>query len=154
MTMAVAADQAVRTEPKRVSAALVVATLVTLAAAIPLGLVAWSARNNQAAPSDGLVVASASGLDALAGQILAHGAVADLQVIDPDFVAVAWTLFGSGDEELASDEAVGASPYVLELAPTPLDTLEAGTYDLLVTGTERDGTVVQRAATFAIGDAP
>lgn len=153
MTMALAADQAVRTEPRRVSAALVVATLVTLAAAIPLGLVAWSARNDQPAPSDGLVATSASGVEMLAGLTLTPGVVADLRVIEPEFVAVAWTLFAD-DVEVASNEVIGESPFVLELAESTIGSLDVGSYDLLVTGTERDGTVVHRAAAFAIGDAP
>ena len=154
MNVAVAADQAVRTEPKRVSVALVVATLVTLSAAIPLGVVAWSARDSEPAASDGLVVASVSGAEPLAGQTLPRGIAADLQLIEPDFVAIAWTLYGVDEGLITSDEVVGTSPFILDVETAAFPILVPGTYDLLVTGTERDGTVVQRAARFAIGDAP
>ena len=156
MTFAVAADGVLQSEPRRVSAALVVATLVTLAAAIPLGLVAWSARNDTPADSDGLYVAAAGETHSLAGRVLSPEDPIDLQVIHPDLLGIAWTLYDSDGAHILADEAVGRSPFELDLAPGRNGDadLGSGTYDLLVTGTLRDGSVIQRAATFAIGDTP
>lgn len=139
--------------PRRASAALVIATLVTMAAALPLGLVAWSARSDGPASADGLMIELPDGVQALSGLVLQTGLEGTLQVDDPGLVAVAWALYDANAGLIASDEATGAAPFVLQLADTTLASLGSGTYDLLVTGTESDGDVVERAARFAVGDA-
>lgn len=146
-----ARDATPQADTKRVTVALAVATAVTLAAAVPLGAIAWAARDTAPAAADGLVIEVAGEVRALSGYILAAGADAELQIDDPEFVAAAWSLY-EGDDLLAGAEVIGEPPYILELTGADLASLTRGTYDLLVTGTQRDGTVVERAATFAVGD--
>lgn len=138
-------------EPKRVSAAIVLATVVTLAAAIPLSVVVMQARGEDGpARGTGLVLADAGVITELSGAVVSPGAEAELQVADNNFVAAAWVLYSSAGDEIASGNSVGAPPFTLALRDGELASLAVGLYDLLVTATLPDGSVVERAARFAI----
>lgn len=138
-------------EPRRVSAALVLATVVTLAAVIPLGVVAWQSRGDDGpAPSEGLLFSDSGSTGSLSGAVLRPGTSATLQIDGDDVVAAAWALYDADGELVASGNSVGAPPYDLEWPGGTLGSLETGLYDLLVSATDPDGDVIERAARFAI----
>lgn len=147
-----AADVAPRGDARRVGTALAIATLVTLTAAVPLGIVAWSNRDIGPASTAGLVLSSSAGIESLSGLVIEPGRELELRIDDPQLVAVAWALYRDGEELVARDEALGPGPFVIDLSDGSFASLAEGRYDLLVTGTERDGSVVERAARFAVGD--
>lgn len=138
-------------EPKKVSAAIVLATVVTLAAVIPLSVVVIQARGEDGPAADtGLVMADQGVTTELSGAVVSPGAEAVLQVAGDEFVAAAWVLYGSDGDEIASGNSVGAPPFTLALRDGELAGLSVGLYDLLVTATLPDGKVVERAARIAI----
>jgi hypothetical protein len=138
-------------EPRKVSVAIVLATIVTLAAVVPLGVVAWQSRGDDGpASSEGLLFSDAGSTAALSGAVLRPGTSASLQIDGDDIVAAAWALYDVEGELLASGKSVGAPPYELDWPGGTVGSLETGLYDLLVSATEPDGDVVERAARFAI----
>ncbi len=138
-------------EPRRVSAAIVLATIVTLAAAIPLGVVAFQARSDDGpAPADGLVINEGTTIRPLSGAVIAQGPSVTIEIDDDSFVAAAWALYTDSGELIAKGNNVGAPPYVVETASDGAGVLQSGLYDLLVTATQSDGTVIERAARFAV----
>lgn len=146
-------DRAVVPEQRRVSTALVLATVVTLAAAIPLGVLALDGRaNDEAAPSDGLVLSQGSAVTQLAGAVLDVGSDATLLIDDDDLVAASWTLYTADGFLLAEGNVIGATPFEIDLPAGTIATLEPGLYDLLVTATTVEGSESPRAARFAIGE--
>ena len=151
MILDVTGRAATSPEPKKISAAIVLATVVTLAAVIPLSVVVMQARGEDGpAQGTGLVIADAGVTTELSGAVVAPGAQAVLQVVGNDFVAAAWVLYSSAGDEIASGNSVGAPPFTVALRDGELASLTVGLYDLLVTATLPDGTVVERAARFAI----
>ncbi len=144
---------AISGEPKRVGPALVLATVVTLVAVVPLGIVAWQARSDGPVGNEGLTVTVGTGAASdLAGQVLPAGTDAVRGIDDPDLVAASWVLYDAAGNLLAEGRHVGSPPFTLDLAPGTMAGLDPGLYDLLVTATEGDGTVVERGARFAVGD--
>lgn len=138
-------------EPRRVSAAVVLATVVTLAAAIPLGVLAIQARNDTpAVTSEGLVVSTDGGVDQLAGQTLSRGLAPAVQIRGDAFVAASWALYDEAGTVIATGNSVGASPYDVTVNGAGITSLRDGAYDLFVTATFVDGSVVERAARFMI----
>lgn len=151
MILDVIGRAATSTEPKKVSAAIVLATIVTLAAAVPLGVVAWQARGDGGpAPSDGLLVAEAGQTATLSGAVITNGADATLRIDGDDIVAAAWALYDDDGALIAEGNAVGEPPYQVAPESGTLAELEVGIYDLLVSATRPDGSVAERAARFAI----
>jgi hypothetical protein len=137
------------------SAAIVLATLVTLAAVIPLGVVAFQARGDDGpAPSFGLIVTEGGVARPLSGAVIRSGEAVDLHIHGEDIVAAAWVLYAGDGELIAKGNNVGAPPY--EVGPTDptVDQLDPGLYDLLVTTTNPDGTMTERAARFAVETVP
>lgn len=138
-------------ERRRVSSALVLATAVTLAAAIPLAVLALRA-DDDGAPAAGLIVDVGNGPEALAGVVIQPRSDATLSIDGDDLIAAAWSLVTPDGFLLAEGRAVGAPPFPVELPPGLLSGLDDGLYDLLVTATLEDGSTDRRAARFAIGD--
>ncbi len=70
------------------------ATVVTLAAAIPLAVVAFQARGDDGpAPTDGLVVNEGSAIRPLSGAVITQGPSVTIEIDDDSFVAAAWALY-------------------------------------------------------------
>ena len=146
-------DRAAPPEQRRVGTALVLATVVTLAAAIPLGILALDGRdNNETASSEGLVLSQGSAVTQLAGAVLEPGTDAALLIDAADIVAASWALYTADGFLLAEGNAVGATPYEIDVPPGTIGSLEPGLYDLLVTATTNEGAESPRAARFAIGE--
>ncbi len=140
-------------EPKRVGAAMALATIVTLVAVVPLAIVAWQARSDGPVASEGLTVSVGSETPAaLAGKVLRPGVDAELGLDSAELVAASWALHAADGPLIAEGRNVGAPPFAFDLAPGTIAGLAPGIYDVLVTGTEGDGTLVERAARFAVGD--
>ena len=151
--IATVSERASAPEQRRVGTAVVLATVVTLAAAIPLGLLALDGRDDNAtAPSDGLVLSQGSAVTQLAGAVLEEGTDATLLIDAEGIVAASWALYTADGFLLAEGNAVGATPYEIDVPPGTISTLEPGLYDLLVTATSAEGDESPLAARFAIGD--
>lgn len=152
MNLSVAGRVAATAEPRRVSTALVLASVVTLAAVVPLTILALRADDEDVAPAAGLSVDLGAGTEALSGAVLDPGADATLSIDGEGLIAAAWSLTTPDGFLLAEGRAVGAPPYPVELPTGLLSGLEPGLYDLLVTATLDDGSTDRRAARFAIGE--
>lgn len=152
MTLNAAARAGAPAEPRRVSSALILATLVTLAAVIPLAVLALRADDGTAAPASGLTVDLGSGPQALSGVVLDRGDDAGLGISGDGLIAAAWSLTTRDGFLLAEGRAVGAPPYPVELPVGLIAGLDEGLYDLLVTVTLDDGSTDRRAARFAISE--
>ncbi len=163
-------------EGRRVSVAIVLASLVTLAAAVPLGVLAWQA-NDEAASTEGILISADGEEQSLAGLELERGSRVLVVIELPDLIAVSWAIHsagdGSGEDGTGDDsgqlEAIGQGQLTrapgadelgdtrsrLELAePSALiGALDVGRYDILITATTATGSTTQRAARFEIGDA-
>ena len=139
-------------EPRRVSSALILASVVTLAAVIPLAILALRADDDNAAPTSGLTIDVGNGTEPLTGVVIDRGDDAALSIEGEDLIAAAWSLMTPDGFLLAEGRAVGAPPYPVELPAGLLGGLDDGLYDLLVTVTLEDGSTDRRAARFAIGD--
>lgn len=83
-------------DTRRVSVAIVLATLVTLAAAVPLGILAWQARDD-AASAEGILATADGEEQPLAGLELARGSSVLVVIELPDLVAVSWAIHHAGD---------------------------------------------------------
>lgn len=135
-----------------VRTSFVLATLITLAAAVPLAILALDTENEEPAPSTGLFVTAEGSTTDLSGSLLAEGTVAVLSIDADDVVAVTWTLFDSSEDAIAGGTNLGAPPYSVDLSPLSVADLKPGLYELLVSETRPDGSVAKRAARFAIDD--
>lgn len=131
--------------------AFALASMVTLAAAIPLGVLAWQARNEVAVASDGLVIHVAGTIAELDGFVLAPGTPAELTLDDPQVVAAAWALYATDGTLKFSGESVGTAPLKMSLRADALSRLPPGPYELLVSATMSDGGPSARAARFRVG---
>ena len=132
------------------SSALLLASIVTLIAVVPLTVLALRSDSDDVAPATGLVVAVGGAEADLNGATLAPGADASFSIEGDDLIAAAWSLSTSDGSPLAEGRAVGAAPYRVELPVGLLDGLEPGQYDLLATVTLEDGSTHRRAARFAV----
>ena len=140
-------------EPRRIGSALILASIVTLAAVIPLAILALRADDGDpAATTAGLTVDRGDGAEPLSGAVIDPSFDASLNINGDDLVAAAWSLMTPDGFLLAEGRAVGAPPYPVDLPAGLLAGLEPGLYDLLVTTTLADGSNDRRAARFAIGD--
>ncbi len=135
----------------RWGAAFLLATVVTLAAAVPLGVLAWQGRNEVAVASDGLLIEVAGATAELNGFVLERGNTAELSLNDPQIVAAAWSLYTAEGALAYNGESVGTPPLSISLPVDALSSLTPGLYDLLVSATNRDGEPTERAARFSIG---
>ena len=151
MNLSVAGRVGATSEPRRVSSALVLASIVTLAAVVPLAILALRADDENAAPTTGLTVDLGNGSEALSGVVIDPAADATLSIDGDDLIAASWSLMTPDGFLLAEGRAVGAPPYPVELPAGLLAGLDPGLYDLLVTATLDDGSTDGRAARFAIG---
>lgn len=147
-----AAREGATAEPRRVSSALILASVVTLAAVIPLAVLALRADDDPVAPASGLTVDLGNGPEALSGVVIDRGDTAELSIEGDDLIAAAWSLSTPDGFLLAEGRSVGAAPYPVELPAGLLAGLDDGLYDLLVTATLEDGSTDRRAARFAVGD--
>ena len=167
MTLPDAATLSPPVEARRVSVALVLASLVTLSAAVPLGVLAWQASDDTASV-DGIVVTVGGEEQPLSGLELERGEGVLVAIELPDVVAVSWAIHHADDaagDNSVELEAVGQGQLArppqadaasrMELAePSALiEVLDRGRYDLLITATTATGSTTQRAARFEIGDA-
>ena len=139
-------------EPRRARSTLILASVVTLAAVIPLTVLALRADDDDVAPASGLTIDLGNGAEALSGVVLDPGSDATLAIDGDDLIAAAWSLMTPDGFLLAEGRAVGAPPYPVDLPAGLLGGLDAGLYDLLATVTLEDGSTDRRAARFAIGD--
>ncbi len=135
----------------RLGAALVLATVVTLAAAVPLGVLAWQGRMQVPVASDGLVINVDGTTARLNGFVLEPGAKAELTLDDPQVVAAAWSLYTAEGDLMYNGESVGTPPLSISLPADALSSLAPGAYDLLISATMSDGEPTERAARFSIG---
>lgn len=141
--------------PRRFGAAIVAATLVTLVAAVPLTLVSLDARRNGPASSQGLVLDRDAGREDLAGLEISETDEPGRLVVDvDDTIAVTWALYEADGNLVREDRALAGPPFVLDESGGLIDELDDGIYELLVSGTQSDGSTVQRAARFAVGELP
>lgn len=147
-----AAREGATAEPRRVSSALILASVVTLAAVIPLAILALRADDDNAAPTAGLTVDLDNGPEALSGVVIGRDEDAALRIDGDDLIAAAWSLMTPDGFLLAEGRSVGAPPYPVDLPAGLLGGLDDGLYDLLVTVTLEDGSTDRRAARFAVGD--
>ena len=135
---------------RRFATVALVATLITCAAALPLALIAWDARNDEPASGEGLVYV----LDGSAVPLhQARFAIADqpvlFQMVDDDLVAMSWALYEVEGAEIAAGVVAIGPPFEIDVDRS----LQPGMlYDLLITGTLGDGSTVKRAARFEITD--
>ena len=139
------------TTPRRTSTTLVLAAVVTLAVAIPLGVVAWQARGDDGpAPDNGLMITSGGSTEDLAGTVIPQGIDPTLSIAGDDLIAAAWAVYTSDGMQLAQGNAVGTPPFRVDLPVGTIGGWEEGIYDLLVTVTAEDGSTSERAARFAV----
>jgi hypothetical protein len=139
-------------EPRRVSTVFLLATIVTLVAAAPLAILALDARSEGPVQSTGLLISVGDSTDELSGAVLTVGSDAALSIEGANLVAATWALYDADQGLIASGTSIGAPPFVVDLSPGTIAGLAPGLYDLLVSGTQPDGNVVERAARFAIDD--
>ena len=150
MTPSAARGVGATAEPRRVSSAVLLASVVTLAAVIPLTVLALRGGDAEQAPTEGLTLVVAGEATELSGAVLQAGADAELSIHGDDLIAAAWTLNTPDGFLLAEGRAVGAAPYRVDLPQGLLAGLQPGLYDLLTTVTLDDGSTERRAARFAV----